>query len=417
MNLLGLIVEYNPFHNGHLYHLNESKKLTNATHTIAVMSGNFMQRGTPALLDKFTRAEIAVKNGVDLVVELPTLYSCQSAEIFSHGGITLLNSLNCVNSVCFGSEIGNIDILYIIAKILIDEPPTFKNKLKSYLGDGLPFPKARASALFDYISENKLYDTSKETLLEILNSPNNILGIEYIKSILKLNSNIKPYTINRVNSGYNSLNINNSICSASAIRNALKTDSLETINYTMPKPTYDLINDTVNSGVNLVYNDDFYKILSSIILRDKDNLTDYFEVNEGIENKIYNSIFKCQNIEELQNEIKSKRYTMTKISRTLNNIMLGIKRDDILKTKDLKEMPYVRVLAFNDKGCEILKEIKKNSEIEVITKFSKIKHIDSDIFNTLINYDIKATNMYSLIYNKSLLKGPMDYITSPKYIK
>ena len=184
----------------------------------------------------------------------------------------------------------------------------------------------------------------------------------------------------------------------------------------MPKPTYDLINDTVNSGVNLVYNDDFYQILSSIILRDKDNLTDYFEVNEGIENKIYNSIFKCQNIEELQNEIKSKRYTMTKISRTLNNIMLGIKRDDILKTKDLKEMPYVRVLAFNDKGCEILKEIKKNSEIEVITKFSKIKHIDSDIFNTLINYDIKATNMYSLIYNKSLLKGPMDYITSPKYI-
>ena len=149
MNLLGLIVEYNPFHNGHLYHLNESKKITNATHTIAVMSGNFMQRGTPALLDKFTRAEMAVRNGVDLVVELPTLYACQSAEIFAHGGISLLNSLNCVNSVCFGSEIGNIDILYIIAKILIDEPPTFKNKLKSYLGEGLPFPKARASALFD----------------------------------------------------------------------------------------------------------------------------------------------------------------------------------------------------------------------------------------------------------------------------
>lgn len=420
MNLLGLIVEYNPFHNGHLYHLNESKKITNATHTIAVMSGNFMQRGTPALLDKFTRAEMAVKNGVDLVVELPTLYACQSAEIFSHGGITLLNSLNCVNSVCFGSEIGNIDILYLIAEILIEEPVVFKNKLKNYLGVGLPFPKARAAALFDYISENKLYDTSKEALLEILNSPNNILGIEYIKSILKLDSKIKPYTINRVNSGYNSLNVNDSICSASAIRNALKTSSLDTINYTMPKPTYEIINNIVNSGFNLVYNDDFYQILSAIILRDKANLANYFEVNEGIENKIYNSIFKCKNIEELQNEIKSKRYTMTKISRTLNNIMLGIKRDDIIKTKDLKELPYLRVLAFNDRGCEILKEIKKNSEIEVITKFSKIKHIDSDIFNTLISYDIKATNMYSLIYNRdnlSSVKGPMDYITSPKYIK
>lgn len=420
MNLLGLIVEYNPFHNGHLYHLNESKKITNATHTIAVMSGNFMQRGTPALLDKFTRAEMAVRNGVDLVVELPTLYACQSAEIFAHGGISLLNSLNCVNSICFGSEIGDIDILYLISKILIDEPINFKIKLKDYLDKGLPFPKARASALFYYITENKLYDTSEEDLLNMLNSPNNILGIEYIKSILKLNSKIKPYTINRINSGYNSLNVNDSICSASAIRNALKNNSLNTINYTMPKDTYDIINRVIESGFNLVYNEDFYQILSSIIIRDKDNLTDYFEVNEGIENKIYNSIFKCHNIETLQNEIKSKRYTMTKISRTLNNIMLGIKGGDILKTKDLTNIPYVRVLAFNEKGCEILKEIKKNSEIEVITKFSKIKYINSNIFNTLINYDIKATNMYNLIYYKDnfdMLKAPLDYITSPKYIK
>ena len=384
------------------------------------MSGNFMQRGTPALLDKFTRAEMAVRNGVDLVVELPTLYACQSAEIFAHGGISLLNSLNCVNSICFGSEIGDIDILYLISKILIDEPIDFKIKLKDYLDKGLPFPKARASALFYYITENKLYDTSEEDLLNMLNSPNNILGIEYIKSILKLNSKIKPYTINRINSGYNSLNVNDSICSASAIRNALKNNSLNTINYTMPKDTYDIINRVIESGFNLVYNEDFYQILSSIIIRDKDNLTDYFEVNEGIENKIYNSIFKCHNIETLQNEIKSKRYTMTKISRTLNNIMLGIKGGDILKTKDLTNIPYVRVLAFNEKGCEILKEIKKNSEIEVITKFSKIKYINSNIFNTLINYDIKATNMYNLIYYKDnfdMLKAPLDYITSPKYIK
>ena len=420
MKAVGLITEYNPFHNGHLYHLNESKKITNATHTIAVMSGNFMQRGTPALLDKFTRAEMAVRNGVDLVVELPTLYACQSAEIFAHGGISLLNSLNCVKSICFGSEIGDIDILYLISKILIDEPIDFKIKLKDYLDKGLPFPKARASALFYYITENKLYDTSEEDLLNMLNSPNNILGIEYIKSILKLNSKIKPYTINRINSGYNSLNVNDSICSASAIRNALKNNSLNTINYTMPKDTYDIINRVIESGFNLVYNEDFYQILSSIIIRDKDNLTDYFEVNEGIENKIYNSIFKCHNIETLQNEIKSKRYTMTKISRTLNNIMLGIKGGDILKTKDLTNIPYVRVLAFNEKGCEILKEIKKNSEIEVITKFSKIKYINSNIFNTLINYDIKATNMYNLIYYKDnfdMLKAPLDYITSPKYIK
>lgn len=421
MNLLGLIVEYNPFHNGHMYHLAESKKIANATHTIAVMSGNFMQRGTPALLDKFTRAEIAVRNGVDLVVELPTLYACQSAEIFAHGGITLLNSLNCVDSICFGSEIGNIEILYLISKILIEEPSEFKNTLKEYLNEGLPFPKSRSSALFDYIIQNNLFNISKEELTQILNSPNNILGIEYIKSLLKLNSSIKPYTINRIDSGYNSLNIDNTICSASAIRNALKNNcNLSDIHYTIPKYTYDIINEVVKNGFNPVFDNDFYQILSSIILRDKNNLTDYFEVNEGIENKIYNSIFKCKNLEELKNEIKSKRYTMTKVSRTLNNIMLGIKKQDISKTKDLDCIPYLRVLAFNNKGCEILKQIKKNSEIEIITKFSKIKYIDIDIFKTLIEYDIKATNMYNLIYykdNPSMLKGPMDYITSPKHIK
>ena len=181
-----------------------------------------------------------------------------------------------------------------------------------------------------------------------------------------------------------------------------------------------MISEALQNGFNPVFGDDFYQILYSIIIRDKDNLTDYFEVNEGIENKIYNSIFKCTNFEELQNEVKSKRYTMTKICRTLNNIMLGIKKEDILKTKDLNSIPYLRVLAFNDKGCEILKKIKNNSDIEVITKFSKIKHIDVDNFKTLINYDIKATNMYNLIYYKnniSKLKGPMDYMTSPKYIK
>ncbi|WP_276632026.1 nucleotidyltransferase family protein, partial [Terrisporobacter hibernicus] len=148
MNLLGLIVEYNPFHNGHKYHLEKSKEKTNATHTMAIMSGSFLQRGEPALFDKYTRAEMAVKNGVDLVIELPTLYACQSAEIFSHGAISILNSLNCVNSVCFGSEEGSVEILSTIAKILVQEPEEFKSALKKHLDDGHVFPLARSKALF-----------------------------------------------------------------------------------------------------------------------------------------------------------------------------------------------------------------------------------------------------------------------------
>ena len=420
MNILGLIVEYNPFHNGHLYHLEKSKKITKATHTIAVMSGSFLQRGEPALFDKYTRAEIAVKNGVDLVIELPTLYSCQSAEIFSHGAITTLNSLNCVDSVCFGSEEGSIDVLKIISKILVEEPIDFKTYLKKYLDEGLVFPTARSKALYDYINENNILNISENKLQNILNSSNNILGIEYIKSLIKLNSSIKPFTITRIASQYNSSDINSNICSATAIRNVLKDNlNLQQIENVVPNPTFVDIKNNMNANFNPVFDYMFYDLLSSTIIRDYENLEKYFEVNEGIENKIYSNIFTSKNLDDLISSIKSKRYTMTKVKRTLNNILLGITKDDVISTKDICSIPYIRVLAFNDKGREIIKQIKKSSDIEIITKLSKISHISDPLFNTLIKYDIKSSNMYNLIYyknNKSLIKGPMDFYLSPRYV-
>ena len=420
MNLLGLIVEYNPFHNGHLYHLQKSKEITKATHTIAIMSGSFLQRGEPALIDKYTRAEMAVKNGVDLVVELPTLYACQSAEIFSHGAIATLNSLNCVNSICFGSEEGNIDTLQTISKILVQEPEEFKLLLKSYLDEGLVFPTARSKALYKYINNNKLINLTEDKLQSILNSSNNILGIEYIKSLLRLNSPINAFTINRIVSQYNSSDISNNICSATAIRNSLKDNSnMDTLQKVVPKPTYDEINNKIKSNFNPVFDYMFYDLLKGCIIRDFENLDNYFEVKEGIENKIYANIFKCNTLDELISSTKSKRYTLTKIKRTLNNILLGIEKEDVMKTKNLCKMPYIRVLAFNDKGREIIKKIKDSSDIEIITKFSKVDHIDDPIFNTLIKYDIKSSNIYNLIYyknNQNLLKGPMDYYISPKYV-
>lgn len=420
MNLLGLVVEYNPFHNGHKYHLEKSKEIAKATHTMAIMSGSFLQRGEPALFDKYTRAEMAVKSGVDLVIELPTLYACQSAEIFSHGAIATLNSLNCVNSICFGSEEGDVGILNTIAEILIKEPTEFKSSLKKHLDDGLVFPIARSKALYEYIKAHNLLHLNENELQQVLNSSNNILGIEYIKSLIKLDSPIKPYTITRIASEYNSSDINSNICSATAIRNYLKNNqSLQLIENVIPKPTFDEINSKIDSNFNPVFDYMFYDILSSIIIRDYENLHSYFEVNEGIENKIYSNIFTSQNLEELINSTKSKRYTMTKIKRTLNNILLGVNREDILKVKDLNSIPYIRVLAFNNKGREIIKKIKASSDIKIITKFSKISHIDDPTFKTLIKYDLKSSNMYNLIYyknNKDLLKGPMDYYLSPKYL-
>ncbi|MBC5996036.1 nucleotidyltransferase [Romboutsia ilealis] len=422
MNILGLVVEYNPFHNGHLYHLLKSKEITKATHTVAIMSGNFLQRGEPALFDKYTRARAAVENDVDLVIELPTLFACQSAEIFSHGAVATLNSLNCINSICFGSEVGDIEILYTISKILVNEPNEFKTSLKKYLNDGMLFPTARSNALFDYINENNLVDISKDELLSILNSSNNILGIEYIKSLLKLKSNIKPYTITRINSEYNSESIDSSICSATAIRKALKnTDDVSFASKVVPLPTYNILNTNIEKNFNPIFDEMFFDILSSIILRDSHDLDKYFDVNEGIENKIYQSIFTSSNLEELHSLVKSKRYTLTKIKRTLNNILLGITKDDMALVKDMNYIPYIRVLAFNDKGREILKTIKNNSEINIINKFSKISFaIDDAKFKTLIDYDIKASNIYNMIYyknNRQLLKGPMDFYMSPTYVK
>lgn len=421
MKIVGLVVEYNPFHNGHLYHLNKSKEVTQATHSIAVMSGNFLQRGEPALFDKHARAKMAVSNGVDLVVELPTLFACQSAEIFAQGAITLLNSLNCVDSICFGSEEGDINILYEISKILTNEPKEFKVLLKNHLDEGLLFATARSKALFDYISKYNLLDVSEERLSSVLNSSNNILGIEYIKSIIKLNSSIKPQTITRIKSDYNSEVIESNICSATAIRKSLKDlDSLDILSNVIPSNTFKIMSDNIENNFNPVFDNYFFKNIQHLIFRDFDTLSNYFDVNEGIENKIYKSVFISNSLDELHQNIKSKRYTLTKIKRILNNILLGITKDDMNKVKTLTSIPYVRVLAFNDKGREIIKQIKLSSDINIVNKFANLNTNDDDVFNTLIKYDIKATNIYNLVYYKNninLLKGPMDFYISPSYIK
>ena len=421
MKIVGLVVEYNPFHNGHLYHLNKSKEVTNATHSIAVMSGNFLQRGEPALFDKYTRAQIAVSNGVDLVVELPNLFACQSAEIFSHGAVTLLNSLNCIDSICFGSEEGNIDILYKIANILTNEPTEFKDTLKAYLAEGLLFAVARSKALYDYISSNNLLDIPEEKLNTILNSSNNILGIEYIKSLIRLNSNINPYTIKRIKSEYNSEIISSNICSATAIRKVLKDScELSAISNVVPYHTLSAIDNSIKKEFNPMFDEYYFDIIKQIIVRDINNLNSYFDVNEGIENKIYKSVFTSNSLDSLQQDIKSKRYTLTRVKRILNNILLGITKEDMNKVKSISYIPYVRVLAFNHKGREIIKQIKLNSDIYIVNKFANIDFNSDDLFKTLINYDIKSSNIYNLIYYKNnvdKLKGPMDYYLSPIYVK
>ena len=241
MNITGIIVEYNPFHNGHAYHIQKTREKTNCDAIVAVMSGNFVQRGVPAIVDKWNRSKMALMNGVDLVIELPLIYSLSSAEFFASGAVSLLNNLGIVNNLCFGSECGDTDVLSIIGKILTDEPIEFKKILKENLDKGLAYPLARSKALIQFLN---IFDNKKllnYNIEEILSSSNNILGIEYCKSLIKLNSSIRPYSIQREGSTYNSTSLNNKFSSATSIRKFIKENkNIKDVETHLPKNVYSL---------------------------------------------------------------------------------------------------------------------------------------------------------------------------------
>ncbi|MCT4585241.1 MAG: nucleotidyltransferase [Peptostreptococcaceae bacterium] len=411
MKIVGLIVEYNPFHNGHKLHLEKSKELTNADYSVAIMSGHFLQRGEPALFDKWTRAKIAVENGVDLVIELPSIYASQSAEYFSYGAIKILNSLNIIDSICFGSEDGDIELLKLVSKILFEENDDFKSILKTHVNQNNSYPKARQNALIEYIFNHEKYKNKykKDVVLNLVSNPNNILGIEYIKALNKLKSDIKPFTITREKSDYNSSKLQGDICSATAIRESLKIDNnIEKLKDFIPKKTYENILEILKTK-KPVFDDNFYDfIIYEIISQDK-NIENIFEVKEGIENKILKEIKNSKNLKELLSNIKSKRYTYNTLKRILMNILLNIQRSDVRKI--MNDSNYCRVLAFNNNGRKILKKLKKSSDIKIINKFKK----DLINTNTSLNLDFKSTNIYNLIYNQNDYSYK-DLLTSPLFI-
>lgn len=400
MNITGIITEYNPLHLGHILHITKSKESTNCDGIICIMSGNFVQRGFPAIVNKWDRAKMALDAGVDLVLELPTLYAVSSAEHFAFGAVSTLNSINVVDSLCFGSEEGDIFLINHIAKILSEEPLEFKTLLKKELALGLPFPKARAKALNIYLSKYNDLTISEDNLLSFLNSSNNILGIEYCKSLFRLKSNIVPITIKRQGSNYNDTNLNEtSFQSATAIREFLYNNDLVSTKEFLPKSSYNILKSQSEfSDINSVFKFIKYKIIS-----EPTSLKIISEATEGLDNKILKEILNSNTLFELIENCKSKRYTYTRISRLLCNIFL-----DITTSYDsLKKQPpnYIRVLGLSKTGSAILKEIKKNSDINIITK------VPPKIDDPLLALDIKATNLYSLLKTDMKLKS--DYLISP----
>lgn len=398
MNITGIITEYNPFHKGHKLHLEKSIKDTESDGVICIMSGNFMQRGGPAIIDKWNRAKIAVLNGVDLVIELPLIYSLASAETFAFGAVKILNDTNVVDLLYFGSECGDISSLKKLAFNLAFESDLYKSKLKEELKSGLPFHKAREKALGNF--------DDLKNLTYLLNNSNNILGIEYIKALYKLNSNIKPVTLKRTGSNYNDTSLSlEGLSSATSIRNSLKEKgSLNEIKDSLTDVSFEFLNNLILEDYSFTFDDSMFNYIKYKLLTSNENFNTISDISEGLQNKILKEIKNSKSYYDFIMNIKSKRYTFTRINRILTSIYIGLNRYDLDEIRR-NFKPYIRVLAFNKTGAKILKEIKNNSDIEIVTK------VPRKIQNESLKLDLLGTSAYSIL-NKSISPNE-DYLKSP----
>ncbi len=370
MKTAGIIAEYNPFHNGHKYHIEQTRKITDADCIITVISGSFVQRGEYALCDKWARANMALSGGADLVVELPCVYSCQSAEYFAKGAVSILESLKC-DYLSFGTEADNIEEIEKTAYLLKNPDSKLVKKLETGLKDGVSYPKALSDAL-----DNNTIDT-----------PNNVLGIEYIKHIKKM----KPVAVKRKGSQHDGSG------SASDIRE--KILSCKNIDNLIPKTSAEILKNAKFADKKVFDNLILYKLRTM----SAEQLKNVPYVSEGLENRILEKCHQCTNLDDLQNSIKTKRYTMARIRRILTNALLDITKEDITKPPQ-----YIRILGMNTTGKQILADLRENTEIPIISKVADAPRC------TMLDKDINATNIYSILTNSPSM---MDYKTSPVIIK
>lgn len=413
MNTVGLIVEYNPFHNGHQWHIERARQATGCKYVIGVMSGNFVQRGEPAVFDKWKRAEMAVKSGVDLIIELPTVFAVRSAQFFAEGAVRLLSSLGLVTHLCFGAESPDIQTLNIMADASSNEQNIAKMQL--LMKDGISYAAALGSVIEKQCSIQ----------LESIASPNNILAVEYLKAIRKFAPQLIPMPILRKHSRYHDTEINAPLASATAVRREIITKRTITTKaeQAMPQDTAKIVGQCLNEGRGPVTFSALEKpILAQLRLLTLKQIEDLPEVSEGLHNKISDAVLKATSIEQLLTIIKSRRYPYTRLQRILIHALVGITKTDI-STFDETGPLYARVLAFNACGRQILKKMTETASIPSIIKTAA--HLNSKQrsignltpFERMLAIDTLATDLYVLgMPNPNLSHGGWDFRCSPQYI-
>lgn len=393
MKTVGLITEYNPFHNGHAYHIEKAKMLTGADRVIVVMSGDFVQRGAPAVMPKHLRAESALLSGASLIIELPVCFATGSAEYFAQGSISLLNQLGCIDSICFGSECGDLHLLKEIAQILADEPIEYQTALKQALKEGASFPAARQEALNIY----------SDKYSEILASPNNILGIEYLKALAKIHSKMEPFTIKRIGAGYHDMDIDGQFSSATAIRSDIYqladvNSSSESLPLThiqtqIPSSCHELMKKNYQTRYP-VKADDFSLLLKAKLLSETaGSLSHYLDMSPELANRILRLRNDYLSFEQFCDLLKTKELTRSRISRSFIHVLLGITNDWLTAMK--APAPYARILGFRRDHADLLGILKRTSDIPLIT--SPARAVLADTAYQMLELDIYASNLYESV--------------------
>jgi len=401
MKTVGLITEYNPFHNGHLYHLEEAKKITGADFAVVVMSGNFLQRGVPAITGKWERAEMALRNGADLVIELPVCYSTGSAEFFSSGAIAALDKLGITDSLCFGSECGDAGLLSEIAHILADEPEGYKERLKLKLKSGMSFPSARSAALMDYLSSDPYFSRIEKSALEdTVSNPNNILGVEYIKALIKRKSSIVPYTIKRIGSGYHDAEIAGRICSATSIRNSLlQKKEIGVIRGHVPESVFKIL-EHMHMNSFPIFEDDFSALLKYQLLLKRsrgEDIAECLDVSRDLAARIYNNLDRYTSFSQFASLLKSREVTHSRITRSFIHILLDIREKDVRSFISEDYMEYARMLGFRKNSTALLGTIKERGSAQLLTKPAQADRVLSPLGMKMLRQDMLASDIYNSV--------------------
>lgn len=405
MKTVGIIAEFNPFHNGHAYLINQAKRETGADHAIIIMSGNFVQRGAPAFMDKFSRTFVALTNGADLVIELPTPYSISSAAYFAAGAVKMLDKLHIIDYLCFGCETENTELLTLIADIIINEDECYASTLQSYLKNGVSFAKSRENAIIKSLSL-KGVNMAAEEISHILHSPNSILAIEYIKALKQADSNIVPHLIKRTDSGYHSSNIESGYASAGAIRNLYFKKSVftfnnirETLSMITPLNCIPLLEENFHVTYPVTRND-FNNLIGNALISDKykyGNFDLLFDMTPDLLNRIRNHSSSFIDVENFINDCNSPTVTSSRIARILFYSLFNYTKDDFFTFKEQDYVYYYRLLGFRRSHAELLSAIKHNSNYPLISKLSKAAELLDENGMRMLSINRMADELYRMV--------------------